>query len=103
MAKFREMERRLTSGELASPKGPCQLCGDPGGPASSVSFEYHDEDYSCPYSWAAPASYVLCRDCHIYRLHQRFAHPKSWTTFLAHVRRGCYAREMKEPAVKREL
>ena len=103
MAKFREMERRLGSKELAAPKGPCQLCGDPGGPGSLVSFEYHDEDYSREYSWKAPAAYVLCRDCHIYRIHQRFAHPKSWTTFIAHVRRGGFARETKEASVKREL
>jgi hypothetical protein len=103
MAKFREMERRLASGELAPPRGPCQLCGDLGGHKTSVTFEYHDEDYSQKYSWAVPAAYVVCRDCHIYRLHQRFAHPKSWLLFLAHVRRGGYAREMKEASVKREL
>lgn len=55
------------------------------------------------FSWSPPAAYVVCRSCHVYRLHQRFAHPKSWTAFLAHVRRGGYAREMNEPAVKRDV
>src|ERR1700681_3283615 len=96
IAKFREMERRIATGQLSVPTGPCQLCGDPGGADTGVTFEYHDEDYSLKYSWSAPACYVLCRDCHIYRLHQRFARPKSWQTFLAHVGRGGYAREMKE-------
>jgi hypothetical protein len=103
MAKFKEMERRLASRELARPIGPCKLCGDPGGPETSVVFEYHDEDYSLDYRWTEPAAYVLCRDCHIYRMHQRFAHPMAWTVFLAHVRRGGYARELRGEAVKREL
>jgi hypothetical protein len=36
-------------------------------------------------------------------MHQRFARPQAWLVFLAHVRRGGYARELKEPAVKSEL
>jgi hypothetical protein len=103
MAKFKEMERRIANGELAAPSGPCRLCNDPGDAQSSVRFEYHDEDYSREYSWAEPAAYVLCRGCHIYRVHQRSAHPKSWQCFLAHVRRGGYAREMRESEVKVEL
>jgi hypothetical protein len=103
MAKFKEMERRLEARTLAKPSGPCRLCGDPGGSDTSVIFEYHDEDYSVEYRWTEPAAYVLCRDCHIYRLHQRFARPQAWLAFLAHVRRGGYARETKDSSVREEL
>jgi hypothetical protein len=103
MAKFKDMERRLKARTLAEPAGPCRLCGDPGGSDTFVIFEYHDEDYSVEYSWKEPAAYVLCRDCHIYRVHQRFVHPQAWHAFLAHVRRGGFARETREPSVKAEL
>lgn len=103
MAKFRAMQRLLASGDLHAPVGPCRLCGDPGHVEGSVVFEYHDEDYSLDYRWTEPAAYVLCRACHIYRLHQRFARPQSWLAFIAHVRRGGYARELKEPGIKREV
>jgi hypothetical protein len=102
MAKFKEMERRIACNELAAPAGPCRLCGD-SGEGGTVKFEYHDEDYSRDYSWSEPAAYVLCRECHIYRLHQRFARPYAWMAFLAHVRRGGYARDLKEPTVKQEV
>lgn len=103
MAKFREMQRRIASGALRAPDGPCRLCLDPGGPNTGVTFEYHDEDYSREYDWSEPAAYVVCRTCHIYRIHQRFAHQQSWRVFLAHVARGGYAREMREREVRREL
>jgi hypothetical protein len=103
MAKFRQMQRVLASSELAAPAGPCRLCGDPGDLDGTVVFEYHDEDYSLDYRWTEPAAYCLCHDCHIYRLHQRFARPMAWLVFIAHVRRGGYARELKEPSVEREL
>jgi hypothetical protein len=103
MAKFKEMNRRLATHELAPPAGPCRLCNDPGGSGTHVIFEFHDESYRQEYSWAEPAAYVVCRDCHIYRIHQRGVHPESWKVFLAHVRRGGYAREMREPQVKIEL
>lgn len=103
MAKFKEMNRRLDARELSPPQGPCRLCGDPGGRHTDVQFEYHDEDYGLEYSWDEPSAYVVCRDCHIYRIHQRNAHPNSWELFLAHVRRGGYAREMREASVKSEL
>jgi hypothetical protein len=102
MAKFKEMQRRIANGKLAAPSGPCRLCNDPGEAGSAV-FEYHDEDYSHEYSWSEPAAFVLCRDCHIYRVHQRSRHVKSWLAFLEHVRRGGYAREMRNPEVKAEL
>lgn len=103
MAKFDEMKRRIASGELAPPSGPCRLCGDPSGPGTGVRFEYHDEDYGLVYSWSEPAAYAVCRDCHIYRIHQRTSRPESWFAFLAHVRRGGYARETREPAIRAEL
>ena len=39
MAKFKEMQRGIMSGELAAQSGPCRLCGDPGGADSNVKFE----------------------------------------------------------------
>lgn len=103
MAKFKEMNRRIEAGTLTLQKGPCRLCGDPGGHDTEVTFEYHDEDYGSEYSWNEPSAYVVCRDCHIYRIHQRVAHPNAWTLFLAHVRRGGYPREMRNTTVKSEL
>jgi hypothetical protein len=103
LAKFKEMGCRIASHELSAPTGPCRLCGDPGDGHGHVKFEYHDEDYSQSYEWSEPAAYVLCRDCHIYRLHQRFARPNAWIAFIAHVRRGGYARELKDPAVNSEV
>ena len=103
MTKFKEMNRQLATRELAKPSGPCRLCGDPGGHGTDVDFKFHDEDYGKAYSWAEPAAYVVCRLCHIYRIHQRAVHPASWKIFLAHVLRGGYAREMREEGVKREL
>lgn len=47
---------------------------------------------------------MLCRDCHVHRLHKRFSNPARWSAFLAHVRRGGYARDLKESAdIKREF
>lgn len=98
--KFKVMKDRIASGELAAAAGPCALCGDP---EPTTEFEYHDEDYSAPYKWTEPAAYVLCHDCHIYRLHQRFARPTAWQAFLAHVRRGGYASDLKDPEIKSEV
>lgn len=88
----------LARGDIAPANGPCQLCGDP-----DVPVEYHDEDYSKPYLWAPPAMYALCRHCHRDKLHKRFSRPTAWTAFIAHVRRGGYARDMKDAEIKREL
>ena len=49
------------------------------------------------------ALYALCRHCHRHKLHQRFSRPHSWRAFLAHVRRGGYARELARPEVKHEI
>ena len=103
MDKFKEMRRRFDAGTLKKPAGPCQLCNQPAATDGSITFEYHDEDYGHDYSWSAPAAYVLCRGCHIYRLHQRFARPLAWQVFLAHVRRGSYGSDLKLSAVQTEL
>jgi hypothetical protein len=97
-AKLREMNRRIARGEHPPATGPCQLCGDP-----DVPVEYHDEDYSLPYIWGPPALLPLCRHCHRDKLHKRFLRPQAWNAFLAHVRRGGYARDLKIPEVKREV
>jgi hypothetical protein len=41
---FKELKRRLASGELSPAIGPCALCGDPE-PKTKIPFEYHNEDY----------------------------------------------------------
>lgn len=97
-AKLKELRRRIACGEQPLAAGPCDLCGDPG-----VSVEYHDEDYSQPYLWCRPAIFCLCRTCHRQKLHGRFSNPSQWLVFLAHVRRGGYARDLKERAIKKEL
>ena len=67
------------------------LCGDPDQPLM-----YHDEDYSLPYIWEPPALLTLCTNCHKDKLHKRFNRTAAnWAAFLAHVRRGGYARETK--------
>jgi hypothetical protein len=96
--KYKEMQRLIASGELPPASGPCAICGD-----AEVEVEYHDEDYSLPYRWVEPATYALCQYCHVYKLHQRFARPIAWQAFLAHVRRGGYARDLKDPSIKKEV
>lgn len=92
--------RREPPADLAPPQPPCQLCADP----HPKSVEYHDEDYSQPYLWKPPAIFVLCRNCHRAQLHKRFARPHAWRAFLAHVKRGGYARDLVEDrAVRREV
>lgn len=100
--KLVEMHRQIASGALAAPHGPCRLCNDPGDAIEVNQFEYHDEDYSRDYSWAEPFAFVVCRLCHS-RIHARFKHPIVWQSFLAHVRRGGYARELQDAAMKREV
>lgn len=97
-AKLKELKRRLASGEQRPAEGPCDLCGDP-----DVPVEYHDEDYSQPYLWSPPALFSLCRNCHRDKLHKRFARPAAWRAFLDHVRRGGYARDLKDRAIKDEV
>ena len=68
-----------------------------------VAVEYHDEDYAKPYIWTKPALLCLCRHCHRYKLHKRFKNVNSWNIFLAHIRRGGYARDLKDTEIKKEL
>lgn len=82
MDKFKEMQRRIDAGTLNKPADPCQLCNQPAATDGSTTFEYHDEDYGHDYRWSALAAYVLRRGCHIHRLHQRFARPLAWQSFL---------------------
>lgn len=97
-AKLKALKARMARGELEPAQPPCDLCGDP-----EVPVEYHDEDYSKPYLWGPPALFKLCRNCHRDKLHKRFTEPDAWKAFLAHVRRGGYARDLKDLAIKREV
>lgn len=76
-------------------KGPCEICNDPGAP-NAPHTQWHSEDYSMPYLFSPPATYILCTVCH-QRLHKRFPSeagmPSDWDVFLAHVRSGGYGRE----------
>lgn len=76
-------------------KGPCEICGDPGDPSHRVR-QCHSEDYSPPYLFSPPATYIVCNVCHS-RLHKRFpdenGHPSDWKVYLAHLRSGGYGRE----------
>ena len=91
-----KFKKQTSTGQIAV--GPCALCGDP-----DAKVEYHEEDYSQPYSWDAPAAYCVCRHCHLHKIHSRFTHPIAWTAFLAHVRRGGYASDLIKPDVKIEV
>jgi hypothetical protein len=98
MKKLKVFKKLMARGEVPPAAGPCSLCGDP-----DVPVEYHDEDYSEPYIWTEPAAYALCVHCHRHKLHKRFWQNAVWSAFLAHVRRGGYAREWMNPAIKKEL
>lgn len=97
-AKFKNMKRFLSMGMLAPALGPCMLCGDP-----DVIVEYHDEDYGEPFLWVPPALLSLCRHCHRDKLHKRFRRNSAWYAYLAHVRRGGYARDLKNATIKKEV
>jgi hypothetical protein len=84
--------------DVRDPWPPCALCGDP-----EVTCEYHSEDYSKPYRFKPPAMHALCHNCHISKLHGRFKNPDLWEAFKAHVRRGGYAEDLKEPAIAKEF
>ena len=96
--KFKELKRRIVRGDIPPPTGPCALCGDP-----EVPVEYHDEDYGEPFMWGPPALLALCRHCHRDKLHKRFWRHEAWWAFIAHVRRGGYARDLKLKLVKKEV
>jgi hypothetical protein len=97
-AKFKILKSLIRKGELPPATGPCMLCGDP-----DVKIEYHDEDYGEPYLWEPPALLALCRNCHRDKLHKRFSRHSAWHAFIAHVRRGGYARDIKDKAIKKEV
>jgi hypothetical protein len=96
--KFKELKRRIVRGELRPATGPCALCGDP-----EVPVEYHDEDYGEPFIWEVPALSQLCRHCHRDKLHKRFWRHAAWHAFVAHVRRGGYARDLKDREIRKEF
>lgn len=96
--KFRNYKAIAKQGEIPSPTGPCALCNDP-----EAQVEYHDEDYSEPYIWEPPALLTLCRHCHRNKLHKRFHDVAGWRAFIAHVRRGGYARDLQDKAIKDEV
>lgn len=97
-AKFWALKRLLRAGDVESAAGPCALCGD-----CDVTVEYHSEDYAAPFQWNPPAMYALCRSCHRDKVHRRFWRPGSWHAFIAHVRRGGYARDLNDGAIKAEV
>jgi|SRR5882672_6040809 len=96
---FKELKRLVAIGELAAASGPCALCGDP-----DVPVEYHNEDYGiAPFIGVEPALFALCRNCHRDKLHKRFWRHSAWRAYIAHVRRGGYARDLKEKSIKKEI
>lgn len=92
------LKAREASGQLPMVGGTCQLCGDP-----DSLVEIHSEDYSLPPKLDPPAAYRLCVRCHRNHLHGPFLYPMAWAAFLAHVRRGGYARDLSSPEVRAEL
>ena len=101
MTKYYDMQRRIASREL-QPKGSCEICGD-----SGEDLEYHEEDYSKPYSWVKPEAYIVCKHCHIQKIRKRFQYPDRWKAFLAHARRGGHASDLygktANPELRREF
>jgi len=98
-AKGRAIAQLMRDGKLPeAPPGPCALCGDP-----EATLELHSEDYSQPFLFEPPAAYALCYVCHRIKLHKRFFNRADWEAYKAHVRRGGYARDLKDPKVQAEL
>jgi hypothetical protein len=97
MKKARAAFDAMVDGAVGEPWPPCTLCGDP-----EVTCYSHSEDYSEPYRWHPPAMYSICGPCHA-RLHKRFSRPDRWEAFKAHVRRGGYASDLKNPTLAKEL
>ena len=94
-----ELKRLRQKGDLEQlayllSKGPCEICGDPGDPDPPT--QWHSEDYSPPYRFSPPATFIICATCHL-RLHKRFPNssgkPTDWLLFQAHLRSGGYGRE----------
>lgn len=68
-----------------------------------MDIEPHSEDYSEPFKWNGPYGYYLCRACHRTYLHGRFRNPTLWQAHLAHVRRGGYSSDLRDPVILREV
>lgn len=97
--KFHAFPDSKREGKVPPRAKACMLCNDP-----EMPLDLHSEDYSKPYLYEPPAVYALCQSCHRFRLHTRFRSPQAWTAFLAHVRRGGYARDMREnPEIAAEM
>lgn len=83
-------------------KGPCEVCADPGEPEHPHT-QRHSEDYSRPYLFSPPATFIVCNVCHS-RLHKRFPdendEPSDWQVFLVHLRSGGYGREFSAYPLK---
>lgn len=96
--KFELIKVMIKEGKLPEANGPCMICNDTESPV-----EYHDEDYGEPYIWGPPAMYTLCKTCHRFKLHGRFRYPSTWKAYVAHVRRGGYARDLKDPKINAQV
>jgi hypothetical protein len=100
----KEREKKLRASYKVFPhrthplyRGPCQMCGNPTCPV-----EPHTEDYSEPYIWENPAEYAICKTCHG-RLHKRFKSPYAWAAYKAHIKRGGFGADLRNPKVGQEV
>lgn len=96
--KYKVLYKLIREGLVPLAAAPCALCNDPNTPV-----EYHSEDYGEPFLWVPPAMYCLCRNCHRDKMHKRFWRHDAWHAFIAHVRRGGYAKDLKDPTIKHEV
>jgi hypothetical protein len=96
LAKFAEY-KRLVNRRAIVLVPPCQLCGD-----TETEITAHSEDYSMPYRWTAPATYLLCRHCHN-QIHKRFTAPARWVAFVGHVNSGGIGRTFSKGCSSRAL
>lgn len=84
---------------------PCEICADPGNSDHPVN-QWHSEDYSRPYLFSPPATFIVCNVCHL-RLHTRFPDKdgkvSDWKVYLAHLGSGGYGREFTTHSRKERL
>jgi len=103
---FAVLKASVADRVIPAAEGPCRLCGDEHpilDRRTGVGFEYHSEDYSLPLVTTEPALLALCIHCHRAKLHKRFSDPFAWKAFLAHVRRGGFARDLKNAHIAKEV